>query len=147
MLEVWIDGFFREGPVSASSESASAKRSVPYDLVFFGVLMIFSGFVDLYIIFANPKYSLPFFGMKFTGLANWFYKLIAPPIHFALGYGTILGRRWAYIFLLVYSFYGLVNSTVNLLVLPVPHIIRTRFIIGTLLFMGYLYFRRNSFRT
>jgi hypothetical protein len=132
--------------MSFVAQPISARRPVPYDLIFFGVLLILAGFTDLYIIFANPEYSLAFFGMKFTGLANWIHKLIAPPIHFVLGYGTILGRRWAYTFLMVYSFYGLANATVNLWVLPGPHTIRTRFIIGTVVLLGYIFYRRDAFK-
>lgn len=132
--------------MSFSSESDFARRPIPYDLVFFGVLMIFSGFTDLYIIFANPEYHLPIFGMKFAGPAGWFFKLAPSLLHFLSGYGMILGRRWAYILLMLYSLYGVVNATVNRLLLPGPHRIRTIFIIGTLIFMWYLYFRRKAFR-
>lgn len=129
-----------------SPQPLSVRRPVPYDIVVFGVLMIASGFMDLYIIFANPKYQLPFFGMKFSGPAGWFFKLVPFFLHFLTGYGMILGRRWAYPLLMCYSFYGIINATANRLLLPGPHLIRTVFVIGTLLFMGYLYYRRDAFR-
>ena len=130
---------------SSSAESSSDRRPVSYDIVFFGVLMILSGFMDLYIIFANPKYQLPIFGMKFAGPAGWFFKLAPFLLHFIAGYGMILGRRWAYLLLMLYSLYGIVNATANRMLLPGPHRIRTIFVIGTLLFMGYLYWRREAF--
>ncbi|HLG22286.1 MAG TPA: hypothetical protein VI382_05680 [Candidatus Manganitrophaceae bacterium] len=123
-----------------------ARERVPFDLVFFGAWMIFSGFVDTYFILANPQYALPVFGVKLGGPAGWFLKSIAPPIHFFLGYGALFARRWAYLFLMGYSFYGLLNATVNRLFLPPPHRIRTIFIVGTILFMGYLYWRRGRFK-
>lgn len=136
-----------EKPPINLQPALTPNPSVPYDLVFFGILMISSGFMDLYIIIANPEYSLPIFGMKFIGWGGWFVKLIAPPIHFISGYGAILGRKWAYRLMMYYSFYGLINATVNRLVLPGPHRIRTIFLAGTLFFIGYLYMRRRQFRT
>jgi len=116
------------------------------DMVCFGFLMLFSGATDLYIIIANPHYNLPIFGVTLTGWAGWLVKLVAPPIHFVAGYGAIWGRKWAYPLLMVYALYGLMSATVNRLHLPPPHRIRTIFIVATLLFMGYLYARRNHFR-
>jgi len=120
--------------------------TVPFDLVVMGVLMILSGGMDLYLIAANPEYGIPTFGVKRTGVIGWVLKLIAPPIHFASGYGAIGGRRWAYRFLMLYSFYGLINAAVNRMLLPGPHRIRTVFFVGTLLFVGYLYARREHFK-
>jgi hypothetical protein len=115
------------------------------DVVFFGVLLLFSGATDIYIIIANPGYNLPVFGVTFTGPIGWFIKLVAPPIHFIAGYGAIWGRKWAYPLLMLYSLYGLMSAVVNRLQLPPPHRIRTVFIAATLLFMGYLYARRDHF--
>ncbi len=120
--------------------------TVPLDLVVFGVLMILSGGMDLYLILANPSYGIPTFGVKRTGAIGWALKLIAPPIHFAAGYGAIYGRRWAWRFLMLYSAYGLINAAVNRMLLPGPHRIRTVFFIGTCLFVGYLYARREHFK-
>lgn len=130
-----------------SQQPIGISRRVPFDLVFVGVLMILAGFSDLYIIFANPNYSLPIFGIKLSGAPGWAFKLIHPVIHFSLGYGATLGRWWAYLLFMLYSLYGLVNATANRLLLEGPHRIRTVFIIGTLLLMGYLYRRRDRFRT
>jgi len=131
---------------TVSEQSIPAVRRVPLDLVFFGVLMVLSGFGDIYIIFANPEYALPIFGMKLSGAAGWAFKLIHPVIHFASGYGAIFGKRWAYLFFMAYSTYGLTNAAVNRMVLPGPHRIRTVFFIMTLAVMGYLYWRRGQFR-
>jgi len=118
---------------------------VAIDIVCFGVLMMVSGLVDLYIIWAYPRYALPFFGTRFSGAVGLIYKLISPCLHFISGYGAIYGRRWAYLFFMGYGLYGLTNAMVNRMMLPPPHRIRTIFIIGILVVMGYLYKRRNQF--
>jgi len=123
-----------------------SQRPVPWDIVGFGVLMILSGMGDLSIIIAYPTYSLPFFGAKPEGLFGLLIKCIHPPMHFISGYGAIYGRKWAYPLLMLYSVYGMVNAIVNRILLPPPHNIRTIFMLGTLLVMGYLYFRRSAFK-
>ncbi len=124
----------------------TALGSVPRDVVFFGILMILSGAGDLYIIVSNPEYSLPFFGTKPYGIFGGVVKSVHPFIHFASGYGAIYGKRWAYPLFMAYSVYGLANAITNRMLLPPPHRIRTVFIIGTILVMGYLYWRRNQFK-
>lgn len=131
---------------TVSRPSIASARRVPFDLVFFGVLMILSGFGDIYIIIANPEYALPIFGMKLSGFAGWAFKLIHPVIHFASGYGAIFAKRWAYTAFMAYSVYGLINAAVNRMVLEGPHRIRTVFFFMTLGVMGYLYWRRGHFK-
>lgn len=131
---------------SIPQEAVPVRQSVPADLIFFGVLMILSGIMDTYIILANPTYALPVFGMKLAGAAGWFFKFLSPVLHFASGYGAILGRRWAYPLFMFYSLYGLASATVSRLVLPPPHRIRTVFMIVIVCFMVYLYARRKAFR-
>jgi hypothetical protein len=143
------DNNLMEGDImstSISQKTLPVRQSVPADIIFFGVLMILSGIMDTYIIVANPEYGLPVFGMKLTGAIGWFFKFLSPTLHFASGYGAILGRRWAYPLFMIYSLYGLASATVSRLVLPPPHRIRTVFIIVLIGFMVYLYFRRNAFR-
>jgi len=120
--------------------------NTPYDIVFFGVLMILSGMGDLYIIVANPEYRLPFFGMKPDGFAGLLIKSVHPFFHFGAGWGAIYGKKWAYPLMMVYSVYGLVNAIANRILLPGPHRIRTIFMIVTALSMVYLYCRRREFR-
>ncbi len=137
-------------PVNVMQNHSSIKQEVqtpvPCDIVFFGVLMILSGIGDLYIIVANPAYSLPLFGTKPHGIFGALIKFIHPLIHFASGYGAIYAKRWAYPLFMAYSVYGLVNAITNRLLLPPPHRIRTLFIVLTVLVMGYLYFRRRLFK-
>lgn len=119
--------------------------NVPFDIFFFGVMMILAGFGDIYIIAANPQYRLPFFGTKPDGFPGFLFKAVQPFIHFGVGFGLIYGKKWAYPFIMAYSTYGLVNAMANRLLLPGPHRIRTIFMIGTALVMVYLYWRRNKF--
>lgn len=132
--------------MSTSEEAIPTRQPVPADLIFLGLLMILSGVMDTYIIIANPAYGLPVFGMKLTGAAGWFFKFLSPVLHFASGYGAILGRRWAYPLFMFYSLYGLASATVSRLVLPPPHRIRTIFILLLLVLIPYLYARRKAFR-
>ena len=131
---------------TVSEQPIKAAHRVPYDIVFFGVLMVLSGVMDTYIIIANPEYGLPVFGMKLTGPIGWFFKFLSPALHFASGYGAILGRRWAYPLFMFYSIYGLMSATVSRLVLPPPHRIRMVFIFILLIVMIYLYIRRDQFK-
>jgi hypothetical protein len=123
-----------------------ARHPVPFDIVCFGILMILSGIFDIAILVAYPQYSLPFFGGKLAGMPGILIKAIQPLIHFVSGYGAIYGRRWAYPFFMAYAVYGMANAVTNRLLLPPPHRIRTIFMIGTVLVMGYLYCRRRQFR-
>jgi len=120
---------------------------VPSDLIFFAVVMILSGIVDAYIITINPDYRLPVFGMKLTGKIGWYFNFLFPLFHLASGYGTLLGRRWAYLLFMGFSVYMILSASVGLIRLPPPHNIRTGFLIGTPIFMAYLYWRRRFFIT
>ena len=131
--------------LQATGRSVKEATHVPWDIVCFGVLMILSGLGDLSIIMAYPEYSLPFFGTKPEGIFGLVIKGIQPPIHFIAGFGAIYRKKWAYPFFMIYSIYGLANAVTNRILLPPPHNIRTIFILGTLVVMGYLYFRRKAF--
>jgi hypothetical protein len=131
---------------TVSEQPIRAAHRVPFDIVLFGVVMVLSGVMDTYIIFANPDYGLPVFGMKLTGPIGWFFKFLSPTLHFASGYGAIMGRRWAYPLFMLYSVYGLMSAIVSRMVLPPPHRIRMIFIFILLVVMGYLYWRRDQFK-
>lgn len=131
---------------TVSEQPIQTARRVPMDIVLFGIVMVLSGVMDTYIIFANPEYGLPVFGMKLTGPIGWFFKFLSPTLHFASGYGAIMGRRWAYPLFMLYSVYGLLSAVVSWMVLPPPHRIRKIFIVILMGVMGYLYLRRDQFR-
>jgi len=129
-----------------SEQPVRTAYRVPLDIILFGVVMVLSGVMDTYIIVANPEYGLPVFGMKLTGPIGWFFKFLSPTLHFASGYGAIMGRRWAYPLFMLYSVYGLLSAVVSWMVLPPPHRIRKIFIVILLGVMGYLYVRRDQFK-
>ncbi len=128
-----------------SNGKIETNRPVPYDLIFFGVLMVVSGVMDIYIIFANPDYRLPVFGMKLEGPEGWYLNLVFPLFHFFIGYGLVFARKWAYRLFVGFTIYGILSASVNFLRLPPPHNIRTIFIIISLAVLGYLYARRAHF--
>lgn len=127
------------------SATEKKKQKVPADVQIFGILFIVSGLMDLYIILANPTYSLWFFGMKFPGISGRLFILASPSIHIIAGYGCLAHRSWAYPLLMVYSLYGVANALTNLYVVGFGRI-RMTFIIATLAFMVYLYLRRKAYR-
>jgi len=126
-------------------ETADSPGRVPYDIIGIGAVMMVSGFMDTYIIFANPDYRLPIFGMKIQGAAGWYLNLLYPLVHCVIGYGTICARKWAHRLFVAFTLYGILSATVNLLRLPPPHNIRTIFLMVSAAVLSYLYLRRGQF--
>ena len=127
--------------------SRSAPRTGPpraRDLLVLGVLFILTGFADLGLIAANPDYRLAVFGMRPDGLLGWVAKLQSPVMHLLLGVGFLQRRRWALILSLAYLSYGIMNAAVNLAVLGFGWI-RITFLLGSLGFLAYLWWRRAAF--
>ncbi len=127
-------------------ENRLRTRSIPYDLTILGIVMIVSGIMDTYLIIANPDYRLPIFGMKLEGPLGWYLNLLFPVIHFIVGYGVLLARRWSYLLFMGFTLYGIISASVNFLRLPPPHNIRTVFLIVSFIVLGYLYVRRRQFK-
>lgn len=130
---------------AVSNEKNVTIPPIPYDLIFFGVLMVASGMMDIFIIFKNPDYRLPVFGMKLEGPNGWYLNLVFPGFHFFIGYGLIFARKWAHRLFVGFTIYGILSASVNFLRLPPPHNIRTIFIIISLVVLVYLYMRRAHF--
>lgn len=130
---------------SVTEAGMPVPRSVPYDLVFFGIVMIVSGFFDIYIILANPDYRLPVLGKRLDGPVSRYFIFLFPLFHFIVGYGVIMCRRWAYYFFIAFSVYGIVSPTINFFRFPPPHRVRTILLIGSVLVLAYLYWRRKYF--
>jgi len=127
-------------------EEVMAKPGrVPYDIIGIGVVMMLSGFMDTYIIFANPDYRLPVFGVKVQGIAGWYLNLLYPVVHLIIGYGTIRARKWGHRLFVAFTLYGILSATVNLFRLPPPHNIRTVFLVVSVAVLAYLYLRRKHF--
>jgi hypothetical protein len=120
-------------------------RRPPADVRIFGILFILSGLMDLYIIVANPNYSLRFFGMVLPGIWGRLFILASPTVHLIAGFGCLRLRSWTYPLLMTYSLYGMANALTNLYWVGYGDI-RMTFIVGTAAFIVYLYLRRNAFR-
>lgn len=134
-------------PPPVIEEVMVPSRKAPYDIIAIGVVMVVSGIMDTYIIFANPDYRLPVFGVKIQGAAGWYLNLLYPVVHCIIGYGTIRARKWAYRLFIGFTLYGILSATVNLFRLPPPHNIRTVFLMISAIVLVYLYLRRKHFNT
>lgn len=120
-------------------------RERPTDILALGVMFFLSSLFDLYIIFAYPEYQLKIFGTGFTGTAGWLVKLQSPLIHTLLGIGFLTLTLWSYYLFMVYMLYGITNATVNYAVFGFGWI-RSIFIVGSVVFLIYVYYRRDAFK-
>jgi hypothetical protein len=115
------------------------------DIRYLGALFLLTAFMDLYIIVANPDYSLKVLGTTFEGVWGLLWKLQSPTLHILIGVGFLLLKRWGLFVYLLYAGFGFVNATVNLAVLPPPHNIRTVFLGLLTVFTTYILWRRQRF--
>ena len=115
-----------------------------HDIRYLGALFFLAAFTDLYIILANPTYSLHVFCTRPTGIIGTLAKVQSPSFHIAIGYGFLKLRRWSLLVYLVYAGYGLINATVNYACEGYGRI-RTVFFITLLFFTAYVLLRRTCF--
>ena len=115
-----------------------------HDIRYLGALFFIAAFTDLYIILANPTYSLHVFCTRPTGVLGALAKAQSPTFHVAIGYGFLRQRRWSLLVYLVYASYGLINATVNYACEGYGRI-RTVFFITLLVFTAYVLLRRECF--
>jgi hypothetical protein len=115
-----------------------------HDLRFLGALFLISAAIDLWIILASPKYSLPFFCLKPTGFLGFLAKAQSPTFHIFIGYGFLQLKRWALFVYLAYAAFGLLNATVNFTCFGIGRI-RTVLVISLVIFTGYILMRRHRF--
>jgi len=114
------------------------------DIKLFGGLFLIVGAVDLVIIALFPSYTLKLFGTAVTGPASFLIKLHSPAVHLLIGYGFLSLRAWAWGLAMAYSGFGVVSEIMNQMAFGV-HPLRTGFIINTLIFVCYLFWRRSLF--
>lgn len=119
-------------------------RSPGIDIKLFGGLFLIVGTVDLVIIVLFPHYALKLFGTAVTGPAAFLVKLHSPAVHLLIGYGFLWLRPWAWGLASAYAGFGLVSEGMNQLTFGVNPI-RSGFMATTLLFAGYLVWRRAVF--
>jgi hypothetical protein len=117
---------------------------VGLDLKLFGGLFLIVGAVDLVIIALFPSYALKLFGTAITGPASFLVKLHSPAIHLLIGYGFLFLRSWAWGLAVAYSGFGIASEIMNQMAFGY-HPVRTAFVLSTLLFLGYLVWRRSLF--
>jgi len=128
----------------ATNVTASLPDPYPYDIYAIGAIFVLNVFIDSYLIFANPTYALPIFGMVFSGLGGWVAKIQSPILHGLLGYGFLRRRRWGYWLYMAYAAFGLGSAIVNLAHFGFGRI-RLIFIVSLLAITTYLYTRRKIF--
>jgi len=102
------------------------------------------GVIDLVIIELFPAYALKLFGAVMTGPSAFLIKLHSPAVHLLIGYGFLWLRPWAWGLSLAYAGFGIVSEVMNQFAFGF-HVVRFGFIATTLLFAGYLIWRRAVF--
>lgn len=133
---------FVEPPGFRHTMRLIGKRA--HDIRFLGALFLLTALMDLYIIVANPEYSLTIFCSKPDGLPGILAKIQSPTLHVAIGYGFLTLARWGLFLYYFYAGFGLLNATVNLACLGYGRI-RTVFLISLIAFTVYVYLRRHRF--
>ena len=114
------------------------------DMQLLGCLFLVVGLVDLFIIELFPAYAFKLFGVIIPASLAYPVKMHSPAVHFLIGYGFVFLRPWAWGLAVAYGGFGLVSEAMNQLAFGF-HPLRTGFMLATLLFLGYLLWRRHVF--
>lgn len=117
-----------------------------HDIRYLGGLFLFTAFTDLYIILANPEYSLTLFCSKPEGVPGILAKAQSPTLHLAIGYGFLKLRPWALLVYMAYAGFGLCNAVANFACFGYGRI-RTVFFLSLVAFTVYVFWRRSCFRS
>jgi hypothetical protein len=117
-----------------------------HDIRFLGALFLLTAFTDLYIIIANPAYSLTIFCTKPAGLLGVLAKAQSPTLHTLIGYGFVRLRRWSLLVYMAYAGFGLVNATANFACFGYGRV-RTVFLLTLIAFTAYVFWRRACFHS
>jgi hypothetical protein len=115
-----------------------------HDIRYLGALFLLTALTDLYIILANPTYSLTIFCAKPAGLLGILAKAQSPTLHTLIGYGFLRLRRWSLLLYLAYAAFGLLNATANYACFGYGRV-RTVFLFSLIVFTAYVLWRRNCF--
>jgi hypothetical protein len=114
------------------------------DVKLVGGLFLIVGVLDLVIIALFPHYALKLFGTAVTGQASVLIKFHSPALHLLIGHGFLFLRPWAWGMAVAYGGFGLVSELLNQVSFGF-HPLRSGFMLSTLLFLGYLIWRRGVF--
>ena len=115
-----------------------------HDVRYLGALFLLTALTDLYIIVANPGYSLTVFCTKPAGLLGALAKAQSPTLHTLIGYGFLRLRRWSLLLYLAYAAFGLLNGTANYACFGYGRV-RTVFLVTLIAFTAYVFWRRRCF--
>ena len=115
-----------------------------HDVRYLGALFLLTALTDLYIIVANPAYSLTVFCTKPAGLLGALAKAQSPTLHTLIGYGFLRLRRWSLLLYLAYAAFGLLNGTANYACFGYGRV-RTVFLVTLIAFTAYVFWRRRCF--
>jgi hypothetical protein len=116
-----------------------------HDIRYLGALFFLTALTDLYIIVANPEYSLTIFCSKPGGVLGVLAKAQSPMLHTLIGYGFMRLRRWALFLYLAYAAFGLLNATANYACFGYGRV-RTVFLVTLIGFTLYVLRRRRCFQ-
>ena len=146
LLPWWAFQVFQTSRVSPSGmrDTWNVIWKNGHDIQYLGALFFLAAIMDIYIILANPNYSLHVFCTRPAGLLGALAKAQSPTFHVAIGYGFLGRRRWALLVYLIYAAYGLINATVNFACEGYGRI-RTVFFLTLLAFTIYVLCRRRCF--
>jgi hypothetical protein len=114
------------------------------DIKLLGSLFFAVGLVDLLVIEIFPGYALKLFGVVIPASLAYPVKMHSPAVHFFIGYGFVFLRPWAWGLAMAYGGFGLVSELMNQLTFGF-HPLRSGFMGATLMFMGFLLWRRHLF--
>lgn len=114
------------------------------DIQILGYVLILAGIIDFFWIASYPDYSLKVFGTTFGGLTGEAIKYQHPVIHWILGYGFVIKRRWALLGYLAYLALGCLSELTTMFIEGF-HPTRATMILITLIFSAYVFFRRSVF--
>lgn len=120
------------------------SRQTGIDIKLFGGLFLIVGATDLVIIALFPSYGLKLFGAVVDGPSSFLVKLHSPVVHLVIGYGFLWLRPWAWGLAIAYAGFGITSESMNQVAFGF-HPARSGFIGSTLLFIGYLVWRRSLF--
>lgn len=120
------------------------SRQTGIDIKLFGGLFLIIGATDLVIIALFPSYGLKLFGAAVDGPSSFLVKLHSPVVHLVIGYGFLWLRPWAWGLAIAYAGFGITSEFMNQVAFGF-HPARSGFIGSTLLFLGYLVWRRSLF--
>lgn len=136
--------------LTAQSPEAGLRQTLKviwvraHDVRYLGALFLLTALTDLYIIVANPGYSLTVFCTKPAGLLGALAKAQSPTLHVLIGYGFLRLRRWSLLLYLAYAGFGLLNGTANYACFGYGRV-RTVFLVTLIAFTAYVFWRRRCF--